>query len=313
MARMMLEPIDAEPSKPIRHARFAAAAGSGCTCANGATRRARRSCSSTAGRSASCAGRGRSPVPLATGLPARHLRPPRPRHVGEAAQTPTPTATRGCGPTTSTAVIEETRLDRPVVVAWSYGGYVVTDYLRVLRREAIGRRRPRRRRRAAAAAAVRPLRPGPARERRRRMRAAICRRTSPPSSASFAPAPCGRSATTTGRPALCWNMVVPPEIRGALFAREIDADEVLVAPVGPGPRDARAPTDRAARRWRSTCSRFARRPARPGTTTSATCRSSRTRPVRPRARRVRRRRPAVNVERRRRFPARSRQALPAAL
>ena len=27
--------------------------------------------------------------------------------------------------------------------------------------------------------------------------------------------------------ALCWNMVVPPQIRGALIAREIDADDVL--------------------------------------------------------------------------------------
>ena len=31
--------------------------------------------------------------------------------------------------------------------------------------------------------------------------------------------------------ALCWNMVVPPEVRGALFAREIDADDVLSPPV----------------------------------------------------------------------------------
>src|SRR4029079_1634872 len=27
--------------------------------------------------------------------------------------------------------------------------------------------------------------------------------------------------------ALCWNMLVPTEVRGALFAREIDADDVL--------------------------------------------------------------------------------------
>ena len=27
--------------------------------------------------------------------------------------------------------------------------------------------------------------------------------------------------------ALCWNKVVPPEVRGALLAREIDADSVL--------------------------------------------------------------------------------------
>lgn len=27
--------------------------------------------------------------------------------------------------------------------------------------------------------------------------------------------------------ALCWNMIVPPQIRGALLAREIDGDDVL--------------------------------------------------------------------------------------
>ena len=35
------------------------------------------------------------------------------------------------------AVIEQTDLDRPVLVAWSYGGYVVTDYIRAYGDEGI--------------------------------------------------------------------------------------------------------------------------------------------------------------------------------
>ena len=68
------------------------------------------------------------------------------------------------------AVIEQLELDRPVLVAWSYGGFVVTDYLRGLRRGGDRRRQPRRRR-GAAHARLRPHRPGPPRERRRRLRA----------------------------------------------------------------------------------------------------------------------------------------------
>ena len=64
-----------------RRTTCAAAAGCGCTCGSGETRRARRSCSSTAGRKATCAGRNRSGL-ARRGVPARHLRPPRPRPVG---------------------------------------------------------------------------------------------------------------------------------------------------------------------------------------------------------------------------------------
>ena len=35
------------------------------------------------------------------------------------------------------AVIEQTGLDRPVVVAWSYGGLVLTDYIRAYGEQAI--------------------------------------------------------------------------------------------------------------------------------------------------------------------------------
>lgn len=29
--------------------------------------------------------------------------------------------------------------------------------------------------------------------------------------------------------ALCWNMVVPPQVRASMFAQEIDSDEVLAS------------------------------------------------------------------------------------
>ena len=35
------------------------------------------------------------------------------------------------------AVIDQTGLDRPVVVAWSYGGLILTDYVRAYGEQAI--------------------------------------------------------------------------------------------------------------------------------------------------------------------------------
>ena len=96
--------LSVEPTqedKPSRPARCAAAAGSGCTSASGATRRDRRSSSSTAGRNPSSAGRGRPPArsrrtsgsspstSAVTACPRRRWRP-------------STTSTRGSGPTTST-------------------------------------------------------------------------------------------------------------------------------------------------------------------------------------------------------------------
>ena len=55
-------------------------------------------------------------------------------------------------------------------------------------------------------------------------------------------------------------MVVPPEVRGALIAREIDSDDVLrhlTVPVLLSPTAAK--TRSSCPRWQSTCSRSARR------------------------------------------------------
>ena len=125
------------------------------------------------------------------------------------------------------AVIDQTGLERPVVVAWSYGGFIVTDYVRAPWRCRHRRHQSRRCRR------------GP--ERRRRST------TSGPACSITRPDACGpdllaniaairrflRSCTV--RPlddelwsrALCWNMVVPPQVRGALIARKINAEDGL--------------------------------------------------------------------------------------
>ena len=124
------------------------------------------------------------------------------------------------------AVIDQTGLERPVVVAWSYGGFIVTDYVRVHGDAAIAGINL-----VGAAVALTPptfdhLGPG---------------------MLDNAPDACGpdllaniaairrflRSCTV--RPlddelwsrALCWNMVVPPQVRGALIARKINAEDGL--------------------------------------------------------------------------------------
>jgi non-heme chloroperoxidase len=124
------------------------------------------------------------------------------------------------------AVIDETALDKPVLVAWSYGGFVVTDYVRVHGESDVAGVNL-----VGAAVLLRPptfehLGPGLLENAQ-----AAC---VPDLSANIAAIRRFLRASTV-RPlddelwtaALCWNMVVPPEIRGALIAREIDADDVL--------------------------------------------------------------------------------------
>ena len=124
------------------------------------------------------------------------------------------------------ATIDQTRLQRPVLVAWSYGGFIVTDYLRT---------------HGEAGIAGVDL-----------VSAAVLLK--PPTFEHFGPGilenmqdACGpdlhaniaairrflRSCTVLPldddlwTDTLCWNMAVPPEVRGALRAREIDAADVL--------------------------------------------------------------------------------------
>jgi non-heme chloroperoxidase len=124
------------------------------------------------------------------------------------------------------AVLGATGLRRPTLVAWSYGGLVATDYVR-----AYGDRDIAALDLVGASVMLRP----PAFD------------NVGPGFLENAPDACGPDLGTniaavrrfleacTARPlpeeleraALAWNMAVPPEVRGALLARELDATDVL--------------------------------------------------------------------------------------
>ena len=126
------------------------------------------------------------------------------------------------------AVIDQSTLQRPVVVAWSYGGFIVADYVRKYGDSAIAGIDL-----VGGAVLLQPpsfthLGPGLLENApaaclpelganiaaiRRFLRACTAR-------------PLDEDVWTA---ALCWNMVVPPCVRGALIAREIDDADVLAS------------------------------------------------------------------------------------
>ena len=196
----------------------------GCTCGSGAIPRARRSCSSTAGRSASSAGRGRSPAPLADDfrLVTFDIRG---HGMSEKPREAEPYVDAGLWADDVAAVIEQTGLDRPVLVAWSYGGFIVTDYLRAYG----GRPLP-----ASTSSGRRCCSPPPSTTSARASSRTPTTPAAPDLPTSIAAIRRFLDACTAEAlseddwsAALCWNMVVPREVRAALFAREIDADDVL--------------------------------------------------------------------------------------
>jgi non-heme chloroperoxidase len=126
------------------------------------------------------------------------------------------------------AVIDGAGLERPVVVAWSYGGFIVADYVRAYGDDALGG--------IVFAGGALHLKPptlddfGPGLLENAQ---AMCL---PDLGANIAATRRFLRACTVDRldadlweSALCWNMVVAPQIRGALIAREIDSDDVLSA------------------------------------------------------------------------------------
>ena len=124
------------------------------------------------------------------------------------------------------ALIDHAGLERPVLVAWSYGGFIVADYVRAHGDAAIAGIDL-----VGAAVLLRPptfdhIGPGflenagdaclpdlatNIRAIQRFLRACTVR-------------PLDDELWST---ALCWNMLVPPAVRGALVSREIDGDDVL--------------------------------------------------------------------------------------
>jgi non-heme chloroperoxidase len=124
------------------------------------------------------------------------------------------------------AVIDAGGLERPVIVAWSYGGFILADYVRAYGDGALGG--------IVLAGSALHLKPptfadlGPGLLENAQ---AMCL---PDLGANIAATRRFLRACTVDpldadlwEAALCWNMVVPPQIRGALIAREIDADDVL--------------------------------------------------------------------------------------
>ena len=123
------------------------------------------------------------------------------------------------------AVIQQVAPERPVLVAWSYGGFVVADYLRaygdagIAGINLVGSA-------VMLNATFDHIGPGLLEN-----AGGACA----PDLATNIAAICRFLRACTAQPlgaddwsaALAWNMVVPAEVRGALFAREIDADDVL--------------------------------------------------------------------------------------
>jgi non-heme chloroperoxidase len=124
------------------------------------------------------------------------------------------------------AVIEGTGLQRPVLVAWSYGGYVVTDYLRVFGDGAIAAINL-----VGASVVLRPPgfdHHGPGILENVGDACAPDLATNIAAMRRFLDA-CTRQPLDEDESlmALSWNMVVPPAVRGALLAREIDGSDAL--------------------------------------------------------------------------------------
>lgn len=124
------------------------------------------------------------------------------------------------------AVIDQLGLDRPVLVAWSYGGFIVTDYIRAYGEDRIGAVDL-----VGAAVMMKPptfdhIGPG---------FLGNAPDAGQPDLATNIAAIRRFLGVCTAEPldpdewsaALAWNMVVPPEVRGALISREIDGDDVL--------------------------------------------------------------------------------------
>jgi non-heme chloroperoxidase len=124
------------------------------------------------------------------------------------------------------AVMDQTALDRPVLVAWSYGGYVVADFVRAYGEERIAGIN------LVGGGVV--LKPpsfdhiGPGLLENAQEMCASDLDTNIAAIQRFVRActaqPLDEEEWIT---ALCWNMTVPPGVRGALIGREIDGDDAL--------------------------------------------------------------------------------------
>jgi non-heme chloroperoxidase len=124
------------------------------------------------------------------------------------------------------AVLEGAGAEHPILVGWSYGGFIVTDYVRAHGDGGVGGIVL-----VGGAVQLKPptfehLGPG--------LLSNAQDMCLPDLGANIAATrrflrACSTSPLDTDiwESALCWNMAVPPQIRGALIAREIDGDDAL--------------------------------------------------------------------------------------
>jgi pimeloyl-ACP methyl ester carboxylesterase len=124
------------------------------------------------------------------------------------------------------AVIERAHLERPVLVAWSYGGFVVGDYLHTY-----GESRLAGIQLVGGAVLLQPpsfAHIGPGFLENAPAASAGELRVSIPAIQRFMHACSARALDDElWSTALCWNMAVPAPIRGALIAREIDVTDAF--------------------------------------------------------------------------------------
>lgn len=126
------------------------------------------------------------------------------------------------------AVIEQVGLERPVVIAWSYGGYIVADFLRAYGDASIAAINL-----VGAAVVLRPpsfdhLGPGLLENAQDTCVSDLA--TNIAAIQRFLRAcTAERLDQDAWAMALCWNMVVPPAVRAALISREIDGSDALAA------------------------------------------------------------------------------------
>jgi pimeloyl-ACP methyl ester carboxylesterase len=168
------------------------------------------------------------------------------------------------------AIIDQLGLDRPVLVGWSYGGFIICDYVRAHGQDRI--------------AAINFVGGGV-----KLGQAAFGTLIGPGFLDHFADVTAddlptnirgirGLVAAFAAKPLppddvqtlLCSAMTVPARIRANLGARQIDGDDVLRTLQVPCWSPRAGPTRSCSRRWPSTSWPPARPPSPPGTTASAT-------------------------------------------
>ena len=126
------------------------------------------------------------------------------------------------------SVIDQAGLEQPVLVAWSYGGYIVADYLQAYGDTRIGGIN------LVGAAVI--LRPPAFEHIGLGLLENVQEMCVPDLSANIAATQRFLRACTS-RPfgqdemaaALAWNMVVPSTVRSALLSRELDASDILAS------------------------------------------------------------------------------------